>query len=571
VAVPAGAKAATEATVDYTNSASEVLSFTSDVFAGRTITADCAEVDEPRPTGLGAAAEGQTWYNFPVIGSLADLSAYKTLPTKPEFYQTWGSAALPPPSAANAQPSLGLFFLPDSLADFNKIQQSGCAFSWKPISDFSKRPTNDACEQFGLWPYGQFQYATHDLDSGHWGTYPNEGANPKIPAGVNPSPTPPGSVFTEVDPTRVYDSRTDGGPVAPGSPRTIDVTGGGAVDLPADVTAVAYNITTTGQTASGYATVTPGDVVQEAATSTINWQRPNQTIANGYVVGVDASKQIKVFVGGTGTSQVIIDVVGYFAPEGEGSLFVPVAPARVNPSGTVLAGGQSTTVDVVAGVPSVVPEDATGVAYNLTITGTVATGYLSVAPGAAAQPPPVSTINWSGPGITMANATQTGVDDGKVKVFAGGGGSAKFFFDVVGYFVAPGDVPPGAYGSKFVPINPVRAYSSLTDTPGGPLLGNAASGALGAPRTTSVAAGGAVPAGATGVAYNLTITGSTGSGFLAVAPAAPPPATSNINWTAPQTTIANGTLGGVSEAKMTSWAGGRDGTQYLIDISGYFR
>lgn len=562
----------------YSNSPSELLTFTADVLADKPIQADCGEVDEERPTGLGANAEGKTWYSFPVIGGMADLAKYKELPAKPEFYQSWGSAALPPPAGAatpggqvNPEPSLGLFFMPDNLLNLNRFQQSGCAFTWKPLQESDKRPANEACKQFGLWPYGQFLYATHDLDTGAWGTYPNDGLNPMIPAGVTPTPTPPGSVFTEVDPTRVYDSRTAAGPVAPGSPRTIDVTGGGAVDLPADVTAVAYNITATGQTASGYATVTPGNVDQEPATSTINWQRPNQTIANGYVVGVDANKRIKVFIGGTGTTQVIVDVVGYFAPEGEGSLFVPVSPARVNPSGTFLTGGQSATVDVVAGVPSVVPEDATGVAYNLTITGTTATGYLSVAPGAAAEAPKVSTINWSGPGITMANASQTGVDDGKVKVFAGGSGATKFFFDVVGYFVAPGDLPPGAYGSKFVPIDPVRAYSSITDTPGGPLTGNPASGALGAPRTTSVAAGGAVPVGATGVAYNLTITGNTGSGYVAVAPSAPPPATSNINWTAPKTTIANGTLGGVSELKMTSWAGGRDGTQYLIDIAGYFK
>lgn len=50
------------------------------------------------------------------------------------------------------------------------------------------------------------------------------------------------------------------------------------------------------------------------------------------------------------------------------------------------------------------------------------------------------------------------------------------------------------------------------------------------------------------------------------------PATSAINWTTGNTTLANGSLGGVNEAlQLTTWAGGRDSTQYLVDVAGYFR
>jgi len=37
-------------------------------------------------------------------------------------------------------------------------------------------------------------------------------------------------------------------------------------------------------------------------------------------------------------------------------------------------------------------------------------------------------------------------------------------------------------------------------------------------------------------------------------------------------TLANGTLGGINEVlQLTTWAGGRNSTQYLIDVAGYFK
>lgn len=558
------------ATVNEThnNSASELLNFTNAVFADEPIAANCHEVDEAHPTGQSATATGMTWYNFPDIDFNAIASIAKQ-PEKESFYFSWGSAALPAPTEANPEPSLGLLFQ-GGLA----LAQSGCAFPWKPTTDLSTRPTNTDCNQYGLWPYGRFTYATHDLDTGSWGVYPNEGLNQQIPARVAPSPGGQAAVFTAIEPVRVYDSREEGagGPISAGAPRSVDITGGGAVALPDDATAVAYNITVTGQTASGYATVTPGNVVDEPTSSTINWTAPVQTLANGYTVGLDSSGEVKIFVGGTGSTQAIIDVVGYYAPTGDGSLFVAIPPARTFASNGPVAAGSRTVVDVVGGAPAEIPTGATGIAYNLTVTGTTGSGYLAVAPGDAATAPSVSTVNWPAANTTIANATQVALDQGKVTVFAVGS-ATTFFLDVVGYYVEPGQVPPGAYGAKFVAITPARAYDSRVDTPGGPLAGNAATGGVGQPRTLLMTAGGAVPQGATGLAYNLTITGTVGSGFMTAAPGGErAPATSAINWTSGNTTLANGSLVGINEARqLTTWAGGRDSTQYLVDVAGYFR
>ena len=118
-------------------------------------------------------------------------------------------------------------------------------------------------------------------------------------------------------------------------------------------------------------------------------------------------------------------------------------------------------------------------------------------------------------------------------------------------------------------IDPARVYDSrLAD---GPL-------AIGGNRTISVAtatAGGTVvPAGAIAIAYNLTITGSVGGGWLGIVPHAGLfGGTSSINWFATAQTLANGgivKLGGDRQCDV--WSGGRVGasTQFIVDITGYY-
>lgn len=560
------------------NAASEVINFTRQTLADQPIEANCQLVDEQRPTALTPNATATSWYDFANF-SLVDLITYQFgVTTQPKFYTSWGSPGLPAPTASNAQPSLGLLFL--DLAGFEG-KQTGCAFTWDPIipglleSSFS--PANPACQQPGLWPFGSDSaaYETQNVATGSWGMYPNDGMNQKIAAGSSPVVIPP-SQFTEIEPVRVLDTRTTTGPVWATAPLLVDVTDGGRVAIPEDATAVAYNITVTGQNSPGFATVTPGDVMSRPNSSTINWQQANQTLANGFIVGLDDNRRIKVFVGGTtGYSQVIIDIMGYYSPGDSGSVFVPVSPVRAYSSvadNEPIASGQQRTIDVLNGAPGWVPDKATGIAYNLTVTDTVDSGYLTVTPGASAQAPEVSTINWFSPGTTIANATQTGISDGQIKVFAGGGGSTQFIIDVVGYFVAPSDVPPGVTGARFVPIDPARAYDSRDAGAGGALSGGPAG--VGSSRTTSMAIQNKVPDGALAVAYNLTITQTSPAGFLTMAPGgAPLPPSSNINWYANATTLANGSIIGVNDAReVTAWVGGgpASNSQYVVDVAGYY-
>ena len=132
----------------------------------------------------------------------------------------------------------------------------------------------------------------------------------------------PGTVFHPITPVRAYDSRLAGypvnGPIANNTSRVVDISSGhdlatGAVTVanavPAGATAITYNLTTAESTTSGFVAVTPGDAAT-FATSSLNLN--GTPLANGGTVAIAGDRTIKVFVGGGGSTQVIIDVTGYY-------------------------------------------------------------------------------------------------------------------------------------------------------------------------------------------------------------------------------------------------------------------
>lgn len=418
-------------------------------------------------------------------------------------------------------------------------------------------------------------------------------------ASATATATPQGAVFTAIDPARAYDSRLTGGPLASGQSRQVNVTGGGVVPIPADAVAVAYNLTVVNTVGTGFLAVAPGGQPMPA-TSTINWAAPGQILANGFNVGITANT-IGVFAGGGGSTQFIVDIVGYFTPpppmpppasspdrvlapatplgamgaQGAtstvftppaGDVLTPLTPARAYDSRTGagrINPGQRRTVDVTRGGTIPVPADATAVVYTLTVTDTVGAGYLAVGPAGAGSPS-ASTINWSVTGQTLANSTVVAVNGGQVDVFAGGGGATNFIVDVVGYY-APVGTSPG--GLRFTAVAPIRGYDSRVAE--GPLTS-------GATRATALPGGTTIPADAAGVAVNLTVTSTLGTGFLTLSPdlvstLRADPTASTINWYAPGQTIANGTTSGVTAPlTLATTAGGGGSTQYILDIAGYY-
>ena len=84
---------------------------------------------------------------------------------------------------------------------------------------------------------------------------------------------------------------------------------------------------------------------------------------------------------------------------------------------------------------NVVPVGATAISVNVTVTGTVGTGFLAVNAGGNTVIA-ASAINWFGPDQNLANGIIVPVSAARqVTVIAGGGGSTHFVLDVSGYFL----------------------------------------------------------------------------------------------------------------------------------------
>ena len=132
--------------------------------------------------------------------------------------------------------------------------------------------------------------------------------------------------------------------------------------------------------------------------------------------------------------------------------FFPISPARVydsrkaNPGPqAALATGNSRTISVADQYdpataalvqPNVVPSGATAISYNLTVVNTVgAGGYLAVNEGGNTVVA-ASAINWTGAGLSLANASVVQLNGTRqITVICGGAAtSTNFIVDVVGYY-----------------------------------------------------------------------------------------------------------------------------------------
>jgi hypothetical protein len=145
------------------------------------------------------------------------------------------------------------------------------------------------------------------------------------------------------------------------------------------------------------------------------------------------------------------------------------------------------------------PAGASAVALNVTITNPSAAGNLTVYPGG--HPVPLaSNLNYLA-GQTIPNMVQVPLGPGNTVTFYNSAGTVDVIADVLGYY-APGT------GGGFTGKAPAR----VLDTRVG--LG-APQAKLGAAKTLTMTVPG-LPAGASAVALNITITGATAASDLSV-------------------------------------------------------
>jgi hypothetical protein len=376
---------------------------------------------------------------------------------------------------------------------------------------------------------------------------------------VQASGSGPAGAFQAMSPARLLDSRNGTGgyhsPWSPGQTRSLHVAG--VAGVPANATAVVLNLTATDATAASYVTATPtGGVIPTA--SNLNFAA-GQTIANLVTVQVGAGGAIDLY-NIHGLVDLVADVVGYYTTNA-GDGFTPMSPVRLLDSRNGTGGyhtpwSQDETRSLaVAGVGGV-PANADAVVLNLTVTNPTVSSYVTAWPAGSGLPN-ASNINFTA-GQTIANLVT-------VQVGAGGAidlfnlfGRTDLIADVVGYYT------PGT-GDPFVALAPNRVLDSRTGTggytsPWGP-------GQISGLTVDGVSP---VPANATAVVLNLTVTNPTVSSYVTVWPAGMAlPNASNINFTAGQT-IANLVTVQVGAGGIIALFNQLGHTDLIADVVGYY-
>ncbi|MEJ3742818.1 hypothetical protein WEI85_05975 [Actinomycetes bacterium KLBMP 9797] len=113
--------------------------------------------------------------------------------------------------------------------------------------------------------------------------------------------------------------------------------------------------------------------------------------------------------------------------------FVPVTPQRrldTRQTGGIVTPGQIRFVHFID-----LPDNVIAVALNVTLAGTISSGWLAAYP-AGEYTGGTSTVNWTGPGQTVANSTTVGLSGRAVGITTGGTGSTHVIVDLFGYHLS---------------------------------------------------------------------------------------------------------------------------------------
>ncbi len=252
----------------------------------------------------------------------------------------------------------------------------------------------------------------------------------------------------------------------------------------------------------------------------------------------------------------------------DGATYHPVAPTRILDSrgaiggwGAPLTAGTPRSLYVTdLGGDANVPSTATAVVMNVTVTNGSAGSFVTTYP-AGTSTPNASNLNF-GPGQTIANLVTVKLGSGGQVAFANAVGAADVVADVVGYYDASDS------GDRFTGITPTRLLDSRAATGGwnAPLV-------AGAPRDLVVRQPGnadGVPATATAVIANVTVTGASDGSYLSVWPSGlPRPEASTLNFGVGQTipNLAIVKIGDNGAIRLANAVGHAD---VIVDVVGYF-
>ena len=269
-----------------------------------------------------------------------------------------------------------------------------------------------------------------------------------------------GIQLTPITPCRVADTRqtdgTLGGPPIPGGSSRDFPLPQGSCGIPTSAAAYSLNVTVVPHKTLSYLTIWP---TGEAQPQVSLMNSPDGRVkANAAIVPAGSQGAVSVFV--TDTSDVILDINGYFAtPSSQTYQFYPLIPCRIidtrSGNGGPLEAGEER--DYTMAGQCGIPTTATAYSFNVTALPTnKELDYLTVWPQGETMPV-VSTLN-DGTGAVVANATIVPAGTMSATAFYAHDNPTNLLVDVNGYFA-----PAGTGGYSLYPMAPCRVLDTRSN------------------------------------------------------------------------------------------------------------
>jgi len=302
-----------------------------------------------------------------------------------------------------------------------------------------------------LWPTGQTRPLASTLNSLDGRIKSNAAI---VPAGTNgavsvfasdtthvildingyfvPATDPTGLAFYPITPCRIADTRTAaaplGGPsLAGGQNRTFPILSS-TCNLPATAKAYSLNFAAVPSGSLGYLTAWPTGQARPLAAS-LN-ALTGAITANAAIVPAGTNGSIDVFA--SNTTNLVIDINGYFAPIGAGGLSLyGVTPCRVVDTRLPAGSPPITSLDVAVSASACgIPANAQAHVLSVTVVPPGSLGYLTLWPQGQTRPV-VSTLNALDGAIT-SNMAIVPTSNGTISAFPSN--PTHLIIDISGYF-----------------------------------------------------------------------------------------------------------------------------------------
>ncbi|WP_216363113.1 hypothetical protein [Arthrobacter sp. Hiyo1] len=362
----------------------------------------------------------------------------------------------------------------------------------------------------------------------------------------------PGALIP-IAPTRFLDTRNTS-PVAPDSTVSFQVAGVNGV--PANVSAVVFNLTVAEAKSFGFVTAYASGTARPNA-SNVNFNA-GQIVPNLVTVPVGTDGKVTLYNRSSGATQLVADVSGYYlagTPSTPGA-FQPVAPSRFLDTRTAASVGADSTVSFQVGGINGIPADVSAVVFNLTVADAQSFGFITAYASGTARPN-ASNLNFNTGQIVPNLVTVPVGADGMVTLYNRSAGATQLLADVSGYYLSGTPNTPGSFQA----IAPSRFLDTRTATP------------VGTDSTVSFQVSGVngIPATVSAVVFNLTVAGAESFGFATAYPSGTArPNASNLNFSTGQIVPNLVVVPVGADGKVTLYNRSSGASQFIADVAGYY-